>query len=315
MSSDSEWDLIIVGAGPAGMTSAIYGARYGMKTLLLEGKVAGGAQATSPGIENYPGFTFISGMELADKMKEHALKSGAIIKEITEVTKISRDEAAKEFTIVTKRGEFKAKAVILAMGGEYRKLGVPGEKEYSGRGVSYCATCDGPLFRGKTVVVVGGGNTAVTEALYLSDLAEKTYLVHRRDRLRAEQVLQDQILSSNVEILWDTVVKEIKGEQLVTHIVVENVKTGEQREIKVDGVFMALGIVPSSDLAKDMGVELNDYGEIITDKKQRTNIPGVYAAGDVTNTMKQVVVAAGNGAIAADTAYEYVRDLKGTSYK
>ncbi|MCF2136865.1 MAG: thioredoxin-disulfide reductase [Candidatus Thorarchaeota archaeon] len=315
MSTDSEWDLIIVGAGPAGMTSAIYGARYGMKTLLLESKVAGGAQATSPGIENYPGFNFIPGMELAEKMKEQALKSGATIKEITEVSSISKDEATEEFTIVTKRGEYKAKAIVLAMGGEYRKLGVPGEKEYTGRGVSYCATCDGPLFRGKTVAVVGGGNTAVTEALYLSEIVGKTYLIHRRDELRAEKALQDQILASNVEILWDTVVKEIKGEQLVTHIVIENVKSGEQKELPTDGVFMALGIVPSSEVAKEFGVKVNGRGEIITDKKQATNIPGIYAAGDVTDTMKQVVVACGNGAIAADSAYEYVRDLKSKSSK
>ncbi len=313
MSTDNEWDLIIVGAGPAGMTAAIYGARYGLKTLLLEGKVAGGAQATSPGIENYPGFLFIPGMELSDKMKEQVKKSGAVIKEITEASSARRDEATGEIIIETRRGELRAKAVILATGGGHRKLGVPGEEEYTGRGVSYCATCDGPLFRDKTVVMVGGGNTAVTEALYLSELAAKTYLIHRRDELRAEKALQDQIFASNVEILWDTIVTEIGGEQLVTHVVIKNKKTGETRELKTDGVFIALGVDPENKLAKDLGVALNERGEIITDKKQATNIPGVFAAGDVTDTMKQIVVAAATGAIAADSAYDYVRDLKSGS--
>ncbi|MHA1813496.1 MAG: thioredoxin-disulfide reductase [Candidatus Thorarchaeota archaeon] len=305
MTEDQEWDLVIIGGGPAGMTAAIYSARYGLKTLLLESAVLGGAQATSPGIENYPGFTFISGMDLADRMKEQVKKAGATIKEIAEVSSVKKSK--KGFDVETRRGTFHAKAIVFATGGGHRKLKVPGEEEFTGRGVSYCATCDGPLFREKTVAVVGGGNTAVTEALYLAELTGKTYLIHRRDELRAEKALQNQIFESSVEILWDTIVKEIRGEQVVKSLLLENVKTKEQRELEVDGVFIALGVEPLSQLAKDLGVETNDYGEIKVDKAQRTNIPGVYAAGDVTDTMKQIVVAAAGGAIAADSAYKFIR--------
>ncbi len=305
MTEDQEWDLVTIGGGPAGMTAAIYGARYGLKTLLLESAVLGGAQATSPGIENYPGFTFISGMDLADRMKEQVKKAGATIKEIAEVSSVKKSENG--FDVETRRGTFHAKAIVFATGGGHRKLKVPGEEEFTGRGVSYCATCDGPLFREKTVAVVGGGNTAVTEALYLAELTGKTYLIHRRDELRAEKALQNQIFESSVEILWDTIVKEIRGEQVVKSLLLENVKTKEQRELEVDGVFIALGVEPLSQLAKDLGVETNDYGEIKVDKLQRTNIPGVYAAGDVTDTMKQIVVAAAGGAIAADSAYKFIR--------
>jgi len=305
MTEDQEWDLVIIGGGPAGMTAAIYGARYGLKTLLLESAVLGGAQATSPGIENYPGFTFISGMDLADRMKEQVKKAGATIKEIAEVSSVKKSK--KGFDVETRRGTFHAKAIVFATGGGHRKLKVPGEEEFTGRGVSYCATCDGPLFRGKTVAVVGGGNTAVTEALYLAELTGKTYLIHRRNELRAEKALQNQIFESSVEILWDTIVKEIRGDQVVKSLLLENVKTKEQRKLEVDGVFIALGVEPLSQLAKDLGVETNDYGEIKVDKLQRTNIPGVYAAGDVTDTMKQIVVAAAGGAIAADSAYKFIR--------
>jgi len=305
MTEDQEWDLVIIGGGPAGMTAAIYSARYGLKTLLLESAVLGGAQATSPGIENYPGFTFISGMDLADRMKEQVKKAGATIKEIAEVSSVKKSK--KGFDVETRRGTFHAKAIVFATGGGHRKLKVPGEEEFTGRGVSYCATCDGPLFRGKTVAVVGGGNTAVTEALYLAELTGKTYLIHRRNELRAEKALQNQIFESSVEILWDTIVKEIRGDQVVKSLLLENVKTKEQRKLEVDGVFIALGVEPLSQLAKDLGVETNDYGEIKVDKLQRTNIPGVYAAGDVTDTMKQIVVAAAGGAIAADSAYKFIR--------
>ncbi len=310
MSDDSEWDLVIIGGGPGGMTAAIYGARYGLKTLLLEGKVLGGAQATSPAIENYPGFLFITGMELAEKMKEHVKKAGATIKEIAEVSRVTQDEATKRFIVETRRGEYRAKTIIFATGGGHRKLGAPGEEEFTGRGVSYCATCDGPLFRGKTVAVVGGGNSAVTEALYLSEITGKTYLIHRRDQLRAEAALQKQILNSDVEIIWDSVVREIRGNQFVSEIVLENVKTGEQSTLKVDCVFISIGVKPESRLAKELSVETNEYGEIKVDRLQQTNIPGVYAAGDVTDTMKQIVVAAAGGAIAADSAHKYIMQME-----
>ncbi|MBN2230491.1 MAG: thioredoxin-disulfide reductase [Candidatus Thorarchaeota archaeon] len=310
MSEDLDWELVIIGGGPAGMTAAIYGARYGLKTLLLESKVLGGAQATSPGIENYPGYTFIVGIDLATKMKEQVKKCGAIIKEITDVRSIQREGDNGDFLLDTRRGVYRAKAIIIATGGGHKHLGVPGEEEFTGRGVSFCATCDGPLFRDKTVAVVGGGNTAVTEALYLAEVTGKVYLIHRRDELRAEKVVQDYLFNSNVEIIWDSVVKEIKGNNLVNEMILENVKTGEQRSLTTDGTFIALGSRPESALAKSIGVETNERGEIIVNAKQATSITGVFAAGDVVESMKQIAVAVGHGAIAADSAYSYIRKIQ-----
>ncbi|MFW9846671.1 MAG: NAD(P)/FAD-dependent oxidoreductase [Candidatus Thorarchaeota archaeon] len=310
MTEDLHWELVVVGGGPAGMTAAIYGARYGLKTILIESKVLGGAQATSPAIENYPGYMYISGIELAEKMKEQVRKSGATIKEITEVKSIERGND-ETFRLDTRRGVYEAQAVILATGGGHRKLNLPGEEEYTGRGVSYCATCDGPLFRNKTLAVVGGGNTAVTEALYLSELTDNLYLIHRRDRLRAEHIIQQMIFDTHVEILWDTVVREFRGDdQLLREIEIENVKTGARRALQVDGTFVALGSDPESKLAIPLGVEMNGRGEIYADGEQRTNIPGLFAAGDVVESLKQIVVAAGQGAIAADSAYKYIREVK-----
>ncbi|MFW9926701.1 MAG: thioredoxin-disulfide reductase [Candidatus Thorarchaeota archaeon] len=310
MTEDLDWELIVIGGGPAGMTAAIYGARYGLKTLLLESKVLGGAQATSPGIENYPGYTFIVGLELANKMKEQVKKCGAIIKEITEVKNIEKEGNDGDFLLNTRRGVYRAKAIIIATGGGHKHLGVPGEDLLTGRGVSYCATCDGPLFREKTVAVVGGGNTAVTEALYLSEVVQKVYLIHRRDELRAEKIIQDYVFNSSVEIIWDTIVKEIKGDDLVNELVLENVKTGEIRSLPVEGAFIALGSSPESELAKRIGVETNKRGEILVNAKQSTNIAGVFAAGDVVESMKQIAVAVGHGAIAADSAYSYIRKIQ-----
>jgi len=310
MTEDLDWELIVIGGGPAGMTAAIYGARYGLKTLLIEGKVLGGAQATSPGIENYPGYTFIVGIELATKMKEQVKKCGAFIKEITDVRNIKRDGEAGDFLLDTRRGVYRAKAIIIATGGGHKHLGVPGEEMLTGRGVSFCATCDGPLFRDKTVAVIGGGNTAVTEALYLAEVAKKVYLIHRRDELRAEKIIQDYVFKSDVEIIWDSVVKEIKGNDIVNALILENVKTSKQTTLEIEGVFIALGSKPESALAKSIGVETNERGEILVCAKQSTNIPGVFAAGDVVESMKQIAVAVGHGAIAADSAYTYIRQLQ-----
>ena len=310
MTEDLDWELIVIGGGPAGMTAAIYGARYGLKTLLLESKVLGGAQATSPGIENYPGYTFIVGIELANKMKEQVKKSGSIIKEITDVRSIERDGEDGDFLLDTRRGAYRAKAIIMATGGGHKRLDVPGEEMLTGRGVSFCATCDGPLFRDKTVAVVGGGNTAVTEALYLSEVTKKVYLIHRRDELRAEKIIQDYVFNSDVEILWNTVVKEIKGDNLVNELVLEDVKTHELHSLQIEGVFIALGSKPESALAISIGVETNERGEILVNSKQATNVPGVFAAGDVVESMKQIAVAVGHGAIAADSAYSYIRRIQ-----
>jgi thioredoxin reductase (NADPH) len=276
----------------------------------LEAGVLGGAQATSPAIENYPGYLFIVGIELATKMKEQVKKSGAIIKEITEVKGIRREGESGSFFLDTRRGEYQAQAVIIATGGGHRTLDVPGEKELTGRGVSYCATCDGPLFRGKNLAVIGGGNRAVTEALYLSELAASVKLIHRRDELRAEHKMQQMIFKYNVEIIWDTKVIEFKGDNLIQELVLENVKTKEKKNLVIDGAFVALGLNPNSRIVKSLGVDMNSRGEIITDTEQRTSIPGLFAAGDVVNSMKQITVAVGNGAIAADSAYKYIRGVE-----
>ncbi|MBD3407115.1 MAG: thioredoxin-disulfide reductase [Candidatus Lokiarchaeota archaeon] len=307
---DLNWELIIVGGGPAGMTAAIYGARYGLKTLLLEEKVLGGAQATSPGIENYPGFTFIVGIDLASKMKEQVKKCGAKIREITEVKSITREDDEGDFILETRRGNYRAQAIVYATGGGHRKLGVPGEDDFEGRGVSFCATCDGPLFREKKLVIVGGGNTAVTEALYLEELASEVFLVHRRDELRAEQALQDQIFKSDITILWDTIVTEFKGDNILNTVVLQDVKTKETQELEVEGAFVALGSDPASGLVKPLGVEMNEGGEIYVDAHMATNVPGLFAAGDVVESMKQITVAVGHGAIAADSAYTYIRRVQ-----
>ena len=307
MSEDLNWDLIIVGGGPAGMTAAIYAARFGLKTLLLEARVLGGAQATSPGIENYPGFTFIVGIDLANKMKEQVKKSGAFIREITEVKSITRDGENNDFLLDTRRGTYRAPAVIFSAGGGHKKLHIQGEEELTGRGVSYCATCDGPLFREKTVAVVGGGNTAVTEALYLSELCKKVYLIHRRDELRAEHAVQDLILNSDVEILWSHVATEMIGDNLIEKVRLKDLKTNEVEDLVLDGIFVALGSDPESQLAKNLGVNTNERGEILIDAGQKTNVEGFFAAGDVAEGMKQIVVAVGHGAVAADSAYKYIR--------
>ncbi len=304
------WEVIIVGGGPAGMTAAIYASRYGLKTLLLESAVLGGAQATSPGIENYPGFLHITGIELASKMKEQVKKTGAKIREITEVKKIIQEEGG--FVLETRRGDYRARVLIFATGGGHRHLNVPGESEFTGRGVSFCATCDGPLFREKKVLVIGGGNTAAIEAVYLSELTGSTTLIHRRDELRAEKAMQDMVFSSDVDIKWSHVVKEFKGDDLLREVVVEDLKTGEIETIVVDGAFVALGSSPNSKLAIDLGIETNKNKEILVQANQTTNIPGFFAAGDVVESMKQIAVAVGQGAIAADSAYIYVRELQRT---
>ncbi|MFX0044789.1 MAG: NAD(P)/FAD-dependent oxidoreductase [Candidatus Hermodarchaeota archaeon] len=309
MTEDLNWELAVVGGGPAGMTAAIYAARYGLKTILLESRVLGGAQATSPGIENYPGYSYITGIELAEKMKQQVKKSGATIKEITEVRSVERDDNGS-FLLDTRRGVYNAQAIVWATGGGHKKLNVPGEDELTGRGVSYCATCDGPLFRNKKLAVVGGGNTAVTEALYLAELTDEICLIHRRDRLRAEHIIQQMLFDTHVEIHWDYVVKEFRGDQLLNEIVVENVKSGEQKVIEVEGAFVALGSDPESKLLKPLDVAMNPQGEVYTDGEQKTNVEGLFAAGDVVESLKQIVVAAGQGAIAADSAYKYIRDVK-----
>jgi thioredoxin reductase (NADPH) len=300
-------DLIIIGAGAAGLAAGIYGARSGLKTLILEEKLGGGTTADAPLVENYPGFQSIIGMELAQKMVAHCRATGVAIREFEKVS--SLDLKSERKIINTSRTAYESKAVIIASGAYYREIGVPGEKEFRGKGVSYCGICDGPLFRGKRVLVVGGGNSAVITALYLADLAAEVKIAHRRDSFRAEEALVKALeAKKNVTILWNSEAKEIKGEKLVDKAVIFDGKTGETKELPVDGVFVQIGEAPNSQQAKEAGVEVDEDGYVKVDIRQRTNIAGVYAAGDITNhPVKQVGTAVGQGITAALEAYGYIR--------
>ncbi|MEM2994694.1 MAG: thioredoxin-disulfide reductase [Candidatus Bathyarchaeia archaeon] len=301
------WDLVVIGAGAAGLAAGIYGARSGLKTLVLEEKIAGGTAVNAPVIENYPGFQRISGAELTQKMALQSKSSGAVIYELEKA--LGLDLRGEKKLVKTNKAVYEAKAIIIASGTSHREIGVPGEREFRGRGVSYCGICDGPLFRGKRVLVVGGGNSAVVTALYLAEIVSEVKIAHRRGEFRAEETLVKALKAkNNIEILWNTEVKEIKGEKLVNKAIVFNNKTMETKELAVDGVFVQVGEIPNSQLAKDAGVEVDKEGYIIVDVRQRTNLAGVYAAGDVTNhPVKQIGTAVGQGITAALEAYGYIK--------
>ncbi|RLG98745.1 thioredoxin-disulfide reductase, partial [Candidatus Bathyarchaeota archaeon] len=256
-----EWELIIIGAGPAGLTAGIYAGRRELKTLILEEKIPGGAAADSPLIENYPGFKSIGGRELMNRMLEHCKSFGAQIHELESVKELNLNQQEK--VVKTARVTYRAKAIIVATGSHHRELGVPGEKEFRGRGVSYCATCDGPFFKDKRVIVVGGGNTAAVSALFLADIASEVSLVHRRNQLRAEEAIFRELQRKGVKFFWNSVVKEIRGENLVKSAVIYNQKTGETREIEVDGIFINIGEEPNSQIAKAAGIKVDERGYII----------------------------------------------------
>jgi thioredoxin reductase (NADPH) len=301
------YDLIIIGAGAAGLSAGIYAARSGLTTLIIEEKLSGGTTGDAPTVENYPGFATINGAELAVKMTTHCRKTGVTIRELETVTTLNLQDEKK--TVKTTHAEYEATAIIIATGSHYREIGATGEKEFRGKGVSYCGVCDGPLFKGKTVMVVGGGNSAAITTLYLSGLAANVTLLHRREVLRCEEAyLKDIQTKPNVQIIWNAEVKEIKGDKVVDKVTVSDNKTGETKEIHVNGIFVQVGEAPNSQTAKDSGVETDEHGYIKTDFSQRTNIPGVYAAGDVTNQpVKQIGTAVGQGITAALEAYAYIR--------
>ena len=301
------FELVIIGAGAAGLAAGIYGARSGLETLILEEKMAGGTTADAPLVENYPGFQSISGIELAQKMAAQCRSMGVTIHEFEKVLSLNLKGDRK--TVKTNKTTYEAKTIIIASGSHYREVNVRGEKEFRGRGVSYCGICDGPLFKGKRVLVVGGGNSAVMTALYIAELASEVMIAHRRDEFRAEEALVKALKEKgNVEILWNTEVREIKGEKLVNKVLIFSNKTGETKGTLVDGVFVQVGEDPNSQLAKEGDVAVDEDGYIIVDTRQRTNIEGVYAAGDVTNhPVKQVGTAVGQGITAALEAYGYIK--------
>jgi Thioredoxin reductase len=301
------WDIIIVGAGSAGCAAAIYAVRSGLKTLVLDEKFAGGTIADAPTIVNYPGYPSISGSELAFKMADHARGLGATIHDIEAVTALNLTGENK--TVTTTAATYSAKAVIIATGSHYKEIGAKGEKEFRGRGVSYCGVCDGPFFKKKNVIVVGGGNSACITTSYLSGLANQVTVIHRRSAFRAEESLVKDITSkTNVKIMWNTEIQEIKGDKQVRAVTLIDNSTGKTSEVAVDAVFVQVGEAPNSPLIAAAGVETDEHGYIKIDIRQHTNIDGVYGAGDVTNhPVKQVGTAVGQGITAALEAYGYIR--------
>lgn len=293
-------DVVVVGAGPGGLSAGIYGERSGLRYVILEKDVVGGQVAATPVVENYPGMIRIAGLSLVDIMAQHALQY-TYIHQGEEVLDIIPNDIIE---IYTSKGKYLCGAVILTTGAAYRKIGAAGEERLFGRGVSYCATCDGYFFKDKKAVVVGGGGSAVTEALYLDSLGVNVTLVHRRDKLRAEARLQQSLFDRKIPVIWNSVVKEVLGENAVTGIRIENVTTGESRKIQTDAVFVSIGYDPANNLAKRIGLELDEEGYIKVDRFQRTSRPRIYAAGDVTGGIKQIVTAVGQGAIAALSAFE-----------
>ncbi len=291
-------DLVVVGAGPAGMTAGMYGVRSGLKTLVLEKGISGGLSNEAPEIENYPGFNRVGGMELASKIKEHVSR----YVEIRELEKVEMIEvSSNELVVTSDKNSYHTRAVVMSTGTRHRRLGAKGEAEFLGRGVSYCATCDGFFFKNKPVAVVGGGDSAVREALYLRNLGCMVTLIHRRDKLRAERYLQQKLEDAGVTICWNSVVKEIKGDKSLKSVILDS--KGVESELPIAGLFISVGEEPNSELAAKMGVALDANGYIITDRSQRTNLKRVYAAGDVTGGVRQVVVACAEGAVAALSAY------------
>lgn len=307
MKEGEDYALIVVGAGPAGMTAGMYGVRSGLETLVIEKGICGGLSNEAPEIENYPGFKRIGGMELAEKIKEQAME----YVEIKELEAVKRIELmAKEMRVFTEKDSYLTRAVAISTGTKHRRLGVKGEEEFLGKGISYCATCDGFFFRDKPVIVVGGGDSAVRESLYLRNIGCEVTLIHRREELRAERYLQKSLEEAGVHILWNSVVREIKGDKAVRSVVRYDKKEGIEDELPVEGVFVSIGEEPVNELAVQMGIKMDKNGYIIVDKSQRTNLERVYAAGDITGGVKQVVVACAEGAIAAAAAYNDLLELR-----
>ena len=307
LNKDIVYDMIIVGGGPGGYTSALYAARAGFNVLVLEKFSAGGQMALTHQIDNYPGFEDgIDGFSLADKMKKQAERFGAR-SENAEVIKVNLTVNPKE--IETAKGTFLSKTVVLASGANPRELGVDKETELIGRGVAYCASCDGMFYRGKTVVVVGGGNTAAADAILLSRIAKKVIIVHRRDTLKATRIYHEPLMNAeNVEFKWDSTVTELLYEDKITGVKIKNVKTGEESIIDCDGVFVSVGRKPATDFLGSQ-LDLDENGYIIADETTKTSIPGVYAVGDIrTKQLRQVVTAVSDGAMAVHSAEEYLAE-------
>jgi len=303
----ARYEIIIIGGGPAGLTAGLYTSRAGLKSLLLERGMPGGQMVNATLVENYPGFPDgVAGPELSSLMHQQAAKYGLEV--ITaEVTGISREQSHN--IVSTTEDNLEASAIIVAAGSEYRKMEVPGEERLSGRGVSYCATCDGFFFRNREVAVVGGGDTAITDALELSQHASKVYIIHRRDQLRAGKALQERAFAHpKLEFIWDTIVEEVAGSEVLEELRLRHVKTDQQSSLKVSGVFVAVGLMPNSRNFFNI-LELDDAGYIVTDEMMATSAPGIFAAGDIRrNSPRQIASAVGDGVTAAMSAFKYVQE-------
>lgn len=310
------YDILILGAGPAGLAAGLYGARSRKKVGIIENALEGGQIAETNEVENYPGIEKISGMELGQVMAKQVKAFGGEM--ITD--EIQGVELEGEIKKVTgKYATYEAKSIVVAMGAHPRAMGVAGEQEFRGKGISYCATCDGPFYEDLEVYVVGGGDSAVEEALYIANFARKVHIVHRRDSLRASKAIQERAFQNDkIDFIWDSVVKEVKGEKIANELVLENVKTGEETHITSEkepfGIFVFIGYVPNTQLFE--GILDMEGGYLKTDEEMRTNIPGVYAAGDIrVKTIRQVATATGDGVIAAMNAQKYVDEMEGTLYE
>ncbi len=302
------YDIIIIGGGPGGLTASIYAQRAGLKTLIIEKAIAGGQITLTPEIENYPGYENIDGFTLGNNMKNSAVKFGAKIIN-TEVKSVDFSEKLKKVTV--KNEELFAKTVIISTGAEARKLGLKNEESFIGKGVSYCAHCDGMFFRGKTVVVAGGGNSAVSDALYLSNICSKVYIVHRRDKLRASKIYNEKIFKrDNIEILWNTKITDFIGEERISGLMLENTKDQSISKLSCDGVFVSIGRTPETKLFKDI-LDIDEDGYILSDETTKTNIDGVFAVGDVRKKeLRQIVTAVSDGAVSAHFAEKYIEETE-----
>lgn len=304
-----EYDIVIIGGGPAGLAAGLYAARGNMRTVILEKLIPGGQLNNTQDVENYPGMDHMTGPQIAQAMEEQTKRFGCEIINNCNITNVQASGNKK--IVESDKGDFAASVIIIATGSEYRKLGVPGEKEYSGKGVSYCAVCDGAFFKEKELVVVGGGDSAVEEGTFLTKFANKVTIVHRRDKFRAEKIIQDRAFKNpKINVIWDTTVPIINGNgNGVTSVKLKNIKTSEEKDFKCDGVFIYVGLDPNSQLFKDK-VALDPGEKIITNEKMETNVPGIYAAGDVRETpLKQAVTAASDGSLAATMAISYIEAL------
>jgi thioredoxin reductase (NADPH) len=299
------YDVIIIGAGPAGMGAAIYAKRAGLECVVLDqSPISGGQVLTTYEVDNYLGFPGLSGGDLSDKFREHADKLGV---EFITANVVKIDNESDNKIVTTDEGEFIAKTIVLATGANHSKLGIPGENELAGVGVSYCATCDGAFFRKRTVAVVGGGDVAVEDAIFLAGLCAKVYLIHRRDELRAAASLQNKLMSmDNIEIIWDSEVTQICGKDIVEKIEIKNKKTNDIKSLEVNGIFIAVGVVPNTELLKGIA-NMDDKGYIIADETCATSVPGIYAAGDIRKKpMRQIITAVADGANAINSAQKFL---------